>query len=124
MTPTSTCHRSDGDRPPLLAWPWPDLAEDALPQVLVVSPYRRARETAALACAEAGLDLPVQVDERLRDRELGVFDRLTFAGIEARFPEEAERRQWHGKFYHRPSGRGVLGGRRAAAAGLAGRRRP
>ena len=81
-----------------------DLAEDALPQVLVVSPYRRARETAALACGEAGLDLPTQVDERLRDRELGVFDRLTFAGVEARFPEEAERRRWHGKFYHRPPG--------------------
>ena len=80
------------------------LAEDTLPQVLVVSPYRRARATAELSCAEAGLDLPVKVDERLRDRELGVFDRLTFAGIEARFPEEAERRQWHGKFYHRPPG--------------------
>lgn len=81
-----------------------DTAEHALPQVAVVSPYRRARETAAIALAEAGLDLPVRVDERLRDRELGVFDRLTLDGIAARFPEEAERRRWHGKFYHRPPG--------------------
>jgi broad specificity phosphatase PhoE len=81
-----------------------DLAAATRPQALVVSPYLRARETARLACAEAGLDLPTLVDERLRDRELGVLDRLTFAGVEARFPEEAERRRWQGKFYHRPAG--------------------
>ena len=80
------------------------LAEDARPQAVAVSPYRRARETARLACHEAGLSLPTRVDERLRDRELGVLDRLTFAGVKARFPEEAERRRWQGKFYHRPAG--------------------
>ena len=68
------------------------------------SPYRRARETAEVALEEAGLDLAVRVDERLRDRELGVLDRLTGAGVRARFPEEAARRQWLGKFYHRPPG--------------------
>jgi broad specificity phosphatase PhoE len=80
------------------------LAPEARPQALVVSPYVRARETARLACDEAGLDLPTRVDDRLRDRELGVLDRLTFAGVEARYPEEAERRRWQGKFYHRPAG--------------------
>ena len=80
------------------------MAEATLPQVVVTSPYVRARETARLACARARLDLPIRVDERLRDRELGVLDRLTFAGVEARFPEEAERRRWQGKFYHRPAG--------------------
>ncbi|QDH10592.1 histidine phosphatase family protein [Nocardioides dongxiaopingii] len=79
------------------------LGDDA-PDLLVCSPYVRARETARLACASAGLDLPSRVDERLRDRELGVLDRLTFAGVEARYPEEAERRRWQGKFYHRPAG--------------------
>jgi broad specificity phosphatase PhoE len=74
------------------------------PDALVVSPYVRARETARLACDAAGLELPTRVDERLRDRELGVLDRLTFAGVEARYPEEAERRRWQGKFYHRPAG--------------------
>jgi broad specificity phosphatase PhoE len=33
-----------------------------------------------------------------------VLDRLTFEGVESRFPEEAERRRWQGKFYHRPAG--------------------
>lgn len=74
------------------------------PEVVVCSPYVRARETAQLACASAGLDLTTRCDERLRDRELGVLDRLTFAGVEARFPDEAERRRWQGKFYHRPAG--------------------
>jgi broad specificity phosphatase PhoE len=80
------------------------MPEDTRPQAVVVSPYRRARETAGLACGAAGLTLPTHVDERLRDRELGVLDRLTFKGVEARYPEEAERRRWQGKFYHRPSG--------------------
>lgn len=74
------------------------------PHAVACSPYVRARETARLACEAAGLELPTRVDERLRDRELGVLDRLTFAGVQARFPEEAERRRWQGKFYHRPAG--------------------
>ena len=74
------------------------------PQALAVSTYERARETARLASGVAGLQLPTLVDERLRDRELGVLDRLTFKGVLARYPDEAERRQWQGKFYHRPAG--------------------
>jgi broad specificity phosphatase PhoE len=81
-----------------------ELSAEARPQSLVVSPYLRARETARIACDVAGLVLPTQVDERLRDRELGVLDRLTFEGVTSRFPEEAERRRWQGKFYHRPAG--------------------
>lgn len=74
------------------------------PHAVACSPYVRARETARLACEAAGLELPLRVDERLRDRELGVLDRLTFAGVESRYPEEAARRRWQGKFYHRPAG--------------------
>ena len=48
--------------------------------------------------------LPVLLDERLRDRELGVLDLLTRVGVTNRFPLEAQRRQWWGKFYHRPPG--------------------
>jgi broad specificity phosphatase PhoE len=80
------------------------MGQDEVPEALVVSSYVRARETARIACEKAGLDLPSLVDERLRDRELGVLDRLTFAGVQARYPEEAERRRWQGKFYHRPAG--------------------
>jgi len=69
-----------------------------------VSPYLRARETLALAFAEAGVERPVVVDERLRDRELGVLDLLTSWGAERLHPDEMERRRRHGKFYHRPPG--------------------
>jgi probable phosphoglycerate mutase len=74
-----------------------------LPTVTLASPYRRAVRTAELALEEAGQhDMEVCLDERLREREFGHLDRLTRAGIEARFPEEAAARQRLGKFYHRP----------------------
>jgi broad specificity phosphatase PhoE len=74
------------------------------PDVVACSPYVRARETARLVCESAGLTLPMAFDERLRDRELGVLDALTEAGVAARHPEEQARRRWQGKFYHRPFG--------------------
>lgn len=75
------------------------------PTQVAVSPYVRTRETARLILETAGLDgLPVVVDERLRDREQGVLDRLTYAGFRAQFPDEAVRRDYVGKFWYRPSG--------------------
>jgi broad specificity phosphatase PhoE len=68
------------------------------------SPYLRAAQTAQLALGAARSPLPVLLDERLRDRELGVLDLLTREGVARRFPLEAQRRQWWGKFYHRPPG--------------------
>jgi broad specificity phosphatase PhoE len=61
------------------------------------SPYVRALRTAEIA-----FDMEVIRDERLREREFGVVDRLTRAGIEQKFPEVAEARKRLGKFYHRP----------------------
>jgi len=81
-----------------------ELAHDEAPQSVWASPYVRAAQTARHALGVAGLDLPMVLDERLRDRELGILDRLTARGVEARFPEEAERRRWVGKFYYRPPG--------------------
>jgi broad specificity phosphatase PhoE len=78
--------------------------DDDRPTSLWVSPYVRAQQTAQIALKTAGLDLPTVVDERLREREFGVLDRLTRRGIEAQFPDEAERRARLGKFYHRPPG--------------------
>jgi broad specificity phosphatase PhoE len=72
------------------------------PEVALVSPYLRARQTAETAVAGTGI--PVVVDERLRDRELGVLDLLTARGVEARLPAEAARRRRLGKFYYRPPG--------------------
>jgi broad specificity phosphatase PhoE len=80
------------------------LGAEGRPTAIYASPYVRAAETARLACEEAGIAEPLQYDERLREREFGVLDRLTRAGIEARFPAEAEARGRVGKFYYRPPG--------------------
>ena len=44
------------------------------------------------------------VDERLREREFGLWDRLTTAGVRQKYPDQAEQRAILGKFYHRPPG--------------------
>jgi broad specificity phosphatase PhoE len=73
------------------------------PTVTLSSPYRRAARTAELALEAAGLhEMDVCLDERLREREFGHLDRLTRAGIETKFPDEAAARERLGKFYHRP----------------------
>ena len=77
---------------------------DEQPTVVWSSPYVRARQSAEIALETAGLDLPIIVDERLREREFGVLDGLTRKGITAQYPEESERRAAIGKFYHRPPG--------------------
>jgi broad specificity phosphatase PhoE len=75
-----------------------------VPESVWSSPYTRALNTAQTALDVARLERPVHVDERLRDRELGILDLLTTKGVEARYPHEAARRRWLGKFYHRPPG--------------------
>ena len=73
--------------------------------VVLSSPYVRAQETAAIALRAAGWDgVSITLDERLREKEFGQLDRLTRAGIEAKFPEQAELRRVLGKFYYRPPG--------------------
>jgi probable phosphoglycerate mutase len=77
------------------------------PEIILSSPYVRARQTAEIICKQgalAGGASRTIVDERLREREFGIFDRLTTAGIRERFPEEAAHRRRLGKFYHRPPG--------------------
>jgi broad specificity phosphatase PhoE len=83
------------------------LPRDGRPEVILSSPYVRARQTAEIICkadALAGGPTRTIVDERLREREFGIFDRLTTLGIRERFPEEAAHRRLLGKFYHRPPG--------------------
>ena len=81
-----------------------DHAEGAGPQVVWCSPYVRARQTATIALESAGSPLALRLDERLRDRELGILDLLTSTGVDARYPAEAARRRHLGKFYYRPPG--------------------
>ena len=79
----------------------------ARPTVVLTSTYLRAHQTADAIARAGGLarpDLTFCVDERLREREFGILDRLTTAGIEARYPDQAEARRRLGKFYHRPPG--------------------
>lgn len=80
------------------------LLDDDVATLTWSSTYVRAHQTAQLSLAAAGAALPVRLDERLRDRELGVLDLLTTLGVQNRYPEEAVRRRWLGKFYHRPPG--------------------
>jgi probable phosphoglycerate mutase len=84
-----------------------DLPPDEQPQYILSSPYVRARQTADLIGAHGGLTaarVPCVIDERLREKEFGILDRLTRAGIEELYPEQAEIRRSVGKFYHRPPG--------------------
>jgi probable phosphoglycerate mutase len=77
------------------------------PSVVLSSPYVRAAETAAhvIDALKAHGDTPkLVVDERLREKEFGSLNRLTRAGILAKFPQEAELRAHMGKFYYRPPG--------------------
>ena len=79
-----------------------DLAPDRRPSKVFSSPYVRALDTADGALRQAGLQLHLEVDERLRERELGIFDGMTSQGIRRAHPAESERRQWLGKYYYRP----------------------
>lgn len=83
------------------------LPRNERPEVILSSPYVRAKQTAEIICTQdalAGGPSRTIVDERLREREFGIFDRLTSVGIRERFPKEAAHRRRLGKFYHRPPG--------------------
>jgi broad specificity phosphatase PhoE len=74
------------------------------PQLVWSSPYLRALETTQIALAGASFQREIAVDERLRDRELGILDRLTADGVAHQYPDEEARRRWLGKLYYRPPG--------------------
>jgi broad specificity phosphatase PhoE len=77
------------------------------PQVVLCSPYVRARQTAELLVEGAHIEpgsLRLRVDERLREKEFGILDRLTHFGIRQKYPELGEQRAHVGKFYFRPPG--------------------
>jgi broad specificity phosphatase PhoE len=77
------------------------------PNVLLASPYVRAVQTMHAVLEHAGLDradVSVVIDERLREKEFGLLDRLTREGIRDRYPDLAEQRGHVGKFYFRPPG--------------------
>ncbi|HVF51333.1 MAG TPA: histidine phosphatase family protein [Pyrinomonadaceae bacterium] len=84
-----------------------EMSAEERPTVILTSPYTRARSTAGIIVASAGLDpdeIILATDERLREKEFGIFDRLTKVGIRQKYPEHAEYRDALGKFYHRAPG--------------------
>src|SRR4051794_24232168 len=74
------------------------------PDVILTSPYIRAQQTAERIRGALGANPRLVVDERLREKELGILDRLTDAGLEQLQPEQAELRRRLRKFYYRPPG--------------------
>ena len=75
------------------------------PTVVVASPYVRARRTAELFVEAGGMAAPgvaLHLDERWREKELGIFHDLTRHGVEERHPEQWALRQRQGAFWYRP----------------------
>lgn len=83
------------------------LPEHERPEVVLTSPYLRARHTADIVRECGGFSAETHrptPDERLREKEFGILDRLTSTGIGELYPDQAEFRRLLGKFYHRPPG--------------------
>ncbi len=83
------------------------MSQDQQPTVILSSPYLRAGATTNLILEHAGIeqaDLMMVTDERLREKEFGILDRLTRFGIAQKYPELQEQRSHVGKFYFRPPG--------------------
>jgi probable phosphoglycerate mutase len=80
--------------------------ESSRPEVVICSPYLRAQMTGELIRRAGGMSLNEAqsfiADERLREKEFGMLDRLTASGIAQLYPEQAESRRLLGKFYYRP----------------------
>lgn len=80
--------------------------EHERPTVFLCSPYLRALETMRIVLATGGFDDDARVvhDERLREKEFGILDRMTTFGIRAEYPKLHDQRAHVGKFYFRPPG--------------------
>ncbi|MFL5553972.1 MAG: histidine phosphatase family protein [Gemmatimonadaceae bacterium] len=83
------------------------LPEERRPNIVLTSPYLRSRDSASLIVKTAGMSsdsYSLIVDERFREKEFGILDRLTSVGVREQYPDQAELRRLLGKFYHRPPG--------------------
>jgi broad specificity phosphatase PhoE len=101
-TPLSACGEDQARA--LGAW-FAQLPAGERPHVLWTSPFVRSVQTCRAVAAALGTgEDDLRVDERLREKEFGILDRFTVAGIRATFPELADQRARVGKFYFRPPG--------------------
>ncbi|MEV4443032.1 histidine phosphatase family protein [Streptomyces sp. NPDC049577] len=78
------------------------------PDLVLCSPCLRATRTWDLMAAQVGdpdrMPPSALTDERLRDREAGVFELMPPTAVRARSPEEADRRRRVGEWHYRPPG--------------------
>ncbi|MFE7837907.1 histidine phosphatase family protein [Streptomyces sp. NPDC057474] len=75
------------------------------PDLVVCSPYVRARQTWELMAGHPRVvPPPLLVDERLRDREMGIFEMHPPGAQRARAPAETARRALVGDWFYRPPG--------------------
>jgi broad specificity phosphatase PhoE len=83
-----------------------NLPPEQRPTAVLHSPYLRAKGTAMTVIEQLGRAslMAVVADERLREKEFGILDRLTPLGIADRYPELHAQRKHVGKFYFRPPG--------------------
>ena len=72
--------------------------------VIYSSPYHRALQTAEDITYALRNPPPLVMEERIREIEFGILDGLTGEGIQARFPQEYDRRKREGKYWYRPPG--------------------
>ena len=76
------------------------------PTAFLSSPYVRSLQSTKLIleAGNFGDDARIVHDERLREKEFGILDRMTKFGIRAEYPRLDEQRAHVGKFYFRPPG--------------------
>lgn len=76
------------------------------PTTILSSPYVRSLQSAQLIMEVGAFSAVSRIvhDERLREKEFGILDRMTKFGITAEYPKLSEQRQHVGKFYFRPPG--------------------
>lgn len=72
--------------------------------VAYISPFVRTQQTFEEIQAGLGYEVPVNVDDRIREKEFGIISLYTEKGIKTKFPEENERRELLGNYYYRPLG--------------------
>ncbi|MEY9947856.1 histidine phosphatase family protein [Kitasatospora sp. GAS1066B] len=68
--------------------------------VVVCSPLRRCRQTAAVVARGLGLELVI--DDGLREADFGQWEGLTYEEVRSRFPEDLQ--AWHGSADVAPTG--------------------
>lgn len=85
------------------------LSGDPLPEVLMTSPYKRAKQTLmnvvlGIQSINPNYKPRIVIEERVREIEFGIMDGIDRATFRKLFPSEAARRERDGKYYYRPPG--------------------